>query len=147
MLKVESNLTMENLKKLEMNPINNNIDLEENELKIEEGAKKWLLNNLNIDANSIFSHQKQHNNVNFKEEDNQKWFGNSLPIRDDILFESVSQKDYKSKLGMEKQKSSLKKPALIFEIALKKIRFWIRQKFSNPFDVLYFILIQLIFII
>lgn len=91
--KLDSNLTVKNVHQL---------GNEEKEISIDENAKTWLSNNLNLNVDEIFSAEKpnlHHTEENAFEENellsnNQDEFMKESLNKKDILFESVSQKSY-----------------------------------------------------
>lgn len=88
--RLESNLTLKNVRNLSHEMKN------EQNLEIEEDAKNWLKNNLSLNVDDIFIAEK---NLIQKEEENaleneNLQAGNANNVTNEVLFESVSQRNY-----------------------------------------------------
>ncbi len=128
--RVESDLTMKNIRVLAG-------DIkEEKSLKIEEDAKKWLKNCLNLDVDGIFGEKnKEIDDKEDKKEELNGFNEVSKSGNQDVLFDSVSKRNYTASRSFEKSrkigKNKLNGP---FEIAIKKIKTWLKIMNLKPSD-------------
>lgn len=120
--KLNSQLTETNLKNLE----NNQKDINNTPIIVDEQAKTWLSNNLNIDVNQIFSTTKK--KISNQEFEENFEFKSTQPVV--VLNENFSQKNYTSKkndyVKMEENDNSF---------GMKKIREFMRKNNIKPNDV------------
>lgn len=115
--RLESNLTIKNIK-----------ELGEEGIIIEEDAKKWLNDKLNLNVDGLFSGGGIKREVDLKEikDINRKELDIGLGNKDkDLLFESVSQRNY-SRKSIERPIRNNKFSAL--DLAIKKVKNWLRVK-------------------
>ena len=127
--RVDSDLTMKNIRVL-AGDIN-----EEKGLNIEEDAKKWLNNCLNLDVDGIFGVKNKEIEENEDKEQLEGLNEVSKSGNPDILFESVSQRNYTASRSFEKcRKMGRNKTNGPFESAMKKIKTWLKIRNLKPSD-------------